>query len=530
MKITIDGRQVEVSPGATVLDAARKLGIDVPSLCFLEGCKPSTSCLACLVKVGNSGRLVPACGTQAVEGMEVDSETAEVHQIRRTALELLLSDHVGDCLAPCWFACPANMDIPLMLRQIHEGNLRDAIVTVKRDIALPAVLGRICPKPCEKGCRRKAADGPVAICELKRYVADVDMASGDSYRPECKPASGKRVAIVGGGPAGLAAAYYLARSGHAATIFEAQGELGGRLRHETTEDELPRDVLRREIALITDLGVEVRTGTLVGDEPSLKGLRTQFDAVLVACGATMQETLEAWGLKTTSRGVQVDRATFATNLEGVFAAGNAIRTKGLVIRSVADGKEAALTLHQFLTGQTVSGPEKPFSSRIGRLDEEEVREFLADASQAPRRDPSAPSGFRQEEAAEQAGRCLHCDCRALDTCKLKRYAELYRANANRYRSQRAPFRQSTQHSQVIYEPGKCIDCGLCIEIAANAQEPLGLTFIGRGFDVRVGVPFDRPLEEALRKVAAECVAACPTAALAMKTQTPQSELPIPGQR
>ncbi|MFH1268514.1 MAG: 2Fe-2S iron-sulfur cluster-binding protein, partial [Planctomycetota bacterium] len=86
MKITIDGRQVEVSPGATVLDAARKLGIDVPSLCFLEGCKPSTSCLACLVKVGNSGRLVPACGTQAVEGMEVDSETAEVHQVRRTAL------------------------------------------------------------------------------------------------------------------------------------------------------------------------------------------------------------------------------------------------------------------------------------------------------------------------------------------------------------------------------------------------------------------------------------------------------------
>jgi len=526
-RITIDGRTVEVPPGATILDAARKLGIDVPALCFLEGYRPSTSCLVCTVKILGENRLVPSCGTEAVDGMEIESETPEVHQVRRTALELLLSDHVGDCLAPCDFACPAHMDIPLMLRQIAEERLREAIATVKRDIALPAVLGRICPKPCEAGCRRRAADAPVAICLLKRYVADVDLASDDPYLPECEPPTGKGVAIIGGGPTGLAAAYYLMLKGHAATIFDDQPALGGRLRHETSEDELPRDVVDREIALITGLGAEVRLSTPVGEKPSLEDLTARFDAVLVACGASEKERFQRWGLKAAARGVQVNKETFETSLEGVFAAGNAIRTKGLVVRSVADGKEAAVAIDQYLAGRPVRGPGKRFSSRMGRLADDEVSEFLAGASRAPRRDPPPHDGFTRSEAVEQAGRCLHCDCRALETCKLKRYAEMYGADPNRYRVERAAFRQYTQHSLVIYEPGKCIDCGLCIEIAARAGEPLGLTFIGRGFDVRVGVPFNRPLEEALSKVAAECVAACPTAALALKEEGRQSEPPIP---
>ncbi|NQT11140.1 MAG: glutamate synthase, partial [Planctomycetes bacterium] len=242
-----------------------------------------------------------------------------------------------------------------------------------------------------------------------------------------------------------------------------------------------------------------------------------------------QETFERWGIKSTARGVQVDRETFATNLEGVFAAGSAIRTKGLVVRSVADGKEAAAAIDSYLAGRPVVGVKRPFSSRMGKLAEEELARFLAEASAAPRRDPSGTAGFGDSEAVEQADRCLRCDCRALESCKLKRYAARYGANPKRYHSQRAPFLQSTQHSLVIYEPGKCIKCGLCIEIAAEAQEPLGLTFIGRGFDVHVGVPFDRCLADALGKVAAECVAACPTAALALKEQTGQFKRPISGQ-
>ncbi len=285
-KITIDQHKVEVPPGATLLDAAQKLGIDVPVLWYLEGCKPSTSGLCCVMKLRWLNRLVPSCATVAVHGMEVESETDEVHDARRTALELLLSEHVGNCLGPCDLSCPAHMDIPLMLRQIVGQQLEDAVQTVKRDIALPAILGRICPRPCEKACRRRGADGPVAICKLKQFVADVDLASDDPYLPECEPDTGRKVAVVGGGPTGLASAYYLRRKGHAVSLFDNGDDLGGRLWRETTETELPRDVLRAEIGQIVRLGVDVHSGTSVGNEtsnqqPTLDSLATDFDAVLL---------------------------------------------------------------------------------------------------------------------------------------------------------------------------------------------------------------------------------------------------------
>ena len=527
-RITIDQREVEVPPGATILEAARKLGIDVPTLCYFEGFPPSTSCLVCMVKIKGNGRLVPSCATEAVEGMQIESETEEVHRVRRSALELLLSDHVGDCLAPCHFTCPAHMDIPMMLRQITSEDLGEAIVTVKQDIALPAILGRICPKPCEKGCRRAKADGAVAVCGLKRFVADVDLASGDPYLPECKPDSGKRVAVVGAGPAGLAAAWHLRQAGHACTVFDEAPRPGGRLWNETTEEELPRDVLEAEVDLILRLGVELKPNTPVGENPTLADLRKDFDAVLVACGAIAKDRIEQLGLKAAKRGIEVDRQTYQTGTPGVFAAGNAIRTKGLVVRSVADGKEAAVAIDQFLSGQPVTGSPMPFSTRIGRLEDDELADLVAAAGQAPRHEPEADTaaGFTQDEAAQQAGRCLHCDCRALAGCKLRRYAAQYGADPNRYRGQRARLVQDLQHSAVIYEPGKCINCELCIQIATAAGEPLGLTFVGRGFDVRVGVPFSRSLAEALSKVAAQCVAACPTAALSFKDDKPRSELPI----
>ena len=205
-KLTIDNREVEVPGGATILDAAEKLGIDIPTMCFMKGCQPSTSCMVCVVKVEGRAVLLPACGTLAEEGMRVVSDCEEVHEARKTALELLLSDHVGDCLGPCHVICPAEMNIPLMIRQIAAGQMRDAIETVKNDIALPAVLGRICPKPCERGCRRAAIDDAVSICLLKRYVADVDLESAKPYSPVCESKQNKRVAVIGAGPAGLAAA------------------------------------------------------------------------------------------------------------------------------------------------------------------------------------------------------------------------------------------------------------------------------------------------------------------------------------
>jgi NADPH-dependent glutamate synthase beta subunit-like oxidoreductase len=410
------------------------------------------------------------------------------------------------------------MDIPTMLRQIAAGELREAIATVKRDIALPATLGRICPAPCEKVCRRADHDGAVSICLLKRLAADADLASGDPYLPACKPSTGKRVAIVGAGPTGLSAAYYLRQLGHACTLVDESPTPGGRLLRETTETGLPREVLQAEIASITRLGIDLEMGRHVGADPALGDLRARFDAVLLACGATAGQQAQGWGLPVTHRGVEAKPRTHQTSVPAVFAAGNAIRGKVLVVRSVADGKEAATAIDQFLCGLPLTGCAELFSTKIGRMHGEEMTRFAAAATDTPRREPAGglTVGLTPAEGALQAGRCLHCDCRGLRSCKLRKYAALYHAHPRRFQGQRRKFVSDARHAEIVYEPGKCIDCGLCIQIAVAAGEPLGLTFVGRGFDVRVAVPLDRSLAEALTRAAADCVAACPTAALAWK--------------
>jgi len=514
-KLFIDNRQVQVDDGATILDAAKKLGIEIPTMCFKEGYEPSTSCMVCVVKVNDRPSLIPSCGTLAEEGMRVDTVCEQVQEARKAALELQLSDHVGDCLGPCHVICPAQMNIPLMIRQIASGKLRDAIITVKKDIALPAVLGRICPKPCERGCRRAALDEAVSICLLKRYVADVDLQSASPYIPDGKPSQGKRVAIVGAGPAGLAAAYYLQQAGLACTVFDDHEKPGGMLQYGVPEEELPRDVLDKEMALIEKLGVRFEGKTRIGDKVSLEQLQKDFNAVFVAVGADA----EPLGLQTGPNGIVADNRTYETNLPGVFAGGDAVRKRKLTVRAVADGKEAAVSIAQYLSGESVAGPVKPFNTRIGKIKDEEKETFAVCASRDSRVTVSqAGEGLTDEQARREAARCLHCDCRKADDCKLRQYAQHYEARPNRFKSERRSFVQRVQHPEVIYEPGKCIDCGLCIQTAAKAGEALGLAFVGRGFDVRVEVPFDHSLAEGLQHAAAQCVANCPTGALAFATK------------
>jgi len=542
-KLIIDDREVEVDSGATILDAANKLGIKIPTMCHLMGCKPSTSCMVCVVKVAHLDYLVPACGTRASDGMRVESNSQEVRQTRRAALELLLSDHVGDCMGPCQMTCPANMNIPLMIRQIASRQLRDAIATVKKDIALPAVLGRICPAPCERACRRAVYDQAVSICLLKRYVADVDLQSAEPYLPACKSMQNKRVAIVGAGPAGLAAAYYLQQSGFACTIFDEHEKPGGMLRYAVPKQKLPEDVLDKEIAAITKLGVDFQGQTRIGTILPLEDLRKDFDAVFVAVGKLSPGDARCLNLNQSADGIAINSVTYETNLKGVFAGGDAVRKRkdralhvpfspghrpgyprreagANAVRSVADGKEAAVSIGQYLSGQTVTGVTKPFNSHIGKLKDGEIEAFMACASSAPRMVPSQEDvGFTDTQAREESARCLHCDCRKADSCKLRQCAQEYEAKSSRYKAQRHSFAANFQHPDVIYEPGKCINCGLCIQIAAQAGEELGLTFVGRGFDIRVAVPFDHSMADALKHTASKCVAACPTGALAFKDNT-----------
>ena len=170
-------------------------------------------------------------------------------------------------------------------------------------------------------------------------------------------------------------------------------------------------------------------------------------------------------------------------------------------------------IDQVLTGRTLHGFGRPFSSRIMKPSSEELDEFLAGAGTAAREDPEPSDEFTSDEAAAQSDRCLACGCVGHGSCKLERYAVQYHADAGRFSGERRPFEVIGRESAVLFEPGKCIKCELCVKIAAGAQEPLGLSFVGRGFDVQLGVPFDGTMEEALGAVARQCVDACPTAAI-----------------
>lgn len=524
--IQIDGHAVALSPGQSVLDGARKLGINIPTLCYLEKCGPLTSCLACVVKI--NGKLVPSCGTKATPGMIVESETSEVHEARRTALELLFSDHVGDCLSPCHRLCPLGLNIPVMLRQIQAGKLDEAAVTVRDALPLPAVLGRLCHHPCEQGCRRATWDDPAAIREEERFVADWDYgfkddgqgACGDSRAPclpPCSAASGKSVVIIGTGPTGVAAAYQLLRDGHAVTLVDRHESAGGTLRRQVTEKDLPRRVLDAELEALTKLGAKFKLGLGLGPELTLDGLGLGFDAVLLAIGEISKTEGEALGLSMAPGGIKVNATTGQTDRAHVFAAGRAVKPVNHLVKAMAEGVAVAERISQFLRGEPVSGSTRPFSSIMGRLERAELKVFIQNAGAGASVSPcDACAGFNRSEAASEASRCLHCDCRSSGDCALQTYAQIYEVNASRYRQQRRSFEQFVQPGGIIFEPGKCIRCGICVKLTEMASEPLGLTFIGRGFDVRIAAPFSKTVEEGLQKVGAECVHHCPTGALAFR--------------
>lgn len=513
--LTIDGRSVQVDAGKTVLDAARKLGLSIPTLCFREGCRAETSCMVCVVRLKGAGKLIPSCATRAVEGMVVESETDEVKSARRIALDLLLSEHVGDCEAPCKRACPAHMDIPLMIRQIRRGELRQAIITIKRNIPLPAVLGRICAAPCEKACRRAVYDAPVSICLLKRFAADMDLTSPSVWLPARKAASGKKVAIVGAGPTGLSAAFYLLQEGHACKLFDDQAEPGGLLRHGIPEDRLPRHVLDNEIDVIRRLGAEFQMKTKIGHDVSLADLEKTFDAVVLTTGAGDAAHARDFGVEMSERGIKVAPGTFQTSKTRVFACGDAVQPARMVIRDVAQGKAVAVSVNQLLSGQLVTGIPGRFNSHIGKLKDGEMEEFLKEAERSPRHEPRAGlHGYSNEEAVREAGRCLHCDCRKEEHCRLRDASNACGATQQAYAGiERKHFQKIMQHADIVYEPGKCIKCGLCVQVTARTAKQFGLGFIGRGFDVQIAVPFNESLGKALEKDARRCVEVCPTGAL-----------------
>ncbi|MEN8202120.1 MAG: FAD-dependent oxidoreductase [Bacteroidota bacterium] len=517
VKLKIDNREVQAGKDEVLIEVIRGNGIEVPSMCYLKDARRFTSCMVCVVKDRKSGKIIPSCALKVEEDMDIISMDDEIREARKTALELLLSEHVGDCEAPCQVTCPAHMDIPLMNRLLAEGRFAEALKVVKKDIALPSVLGRICPAPCEGACRRKSIDEPLSICLLKRFAGDEDLESDSSWMPEKAPDSGKQLTVIGAGPAGLAAAYYLALRGHSCQVIDRNGLPGGSLVKEVDENVLAPEVLQKEIRLIADAGVNFSLNTEV-DAAMFKELSASSDAVLVAVGKG-QSGVSEWGLPMHARGIDADSTTYRVGDTGVFVVGSALKPSKLAIRVLGQGKEAAFSVDQYLRKEPVKGERKMFNSRFGKLLPAEYGEYLKESVEGKRLEPEKPgAGLSAQQVMEEAKRCLHCDCRDMHQCRLRIYSDAYIADQKRFRSdERLVCTKHDQHKQIIYEPSKCIKCGICVRITEKYKDDLGLTFIGRGFEVVVGVPFNETLGAGLKQAALEVADACPTGAISRKS-------------
>ncbi|MCC6367459.1 MAG: FAD-dependent oxidoreductase [Bryobacterales bacterium] len=256
----------------------------------------------------------------------------------------------------------------------------------------------------------------------------------------------------------------------------------------------------------------------------------ECSTVIAATGQSVERTLaEREGLRVTTWGIAADERTLATNIPGVFAGGDAVLGADLAVRAVAAGRIAA-SIRQYLLGEPVVGEPSQWGIAMHPVDELERAEIFRAIEKAARiRMPEIgheqrltgfaeiEKGLTEEDARREAYRCMSCGCRKADCCDLRGLAKEYQVDPYRFAGERRRFSQDNSHPEIIYEPGKCILCGVCVRIAGQAGEPLGLSIVGRGFEVAVAAPFGRPLAEGLRHTALRCAEACPSGALALRT-------------
>lgn len=669
IKININGVELLGTQGQTILQVARENNIYIPTLCFSEHFEPYASCGICLVEIEGMLRPLRACATAISPGMVIRTESKKIKNARKVALELILSDHRGDCRGPCVMACPANCDAQAYVALAANGMFRESLKLVKEFMPIPGCIGRVCPAPCEKDCRRGLLEGPVSIKYIKRLVADLDMESGDPYLPEVEPETGKKIAIVGSGPAGLTAAFFLRRKGHSVTVFESLPQTGGMLRYGIPEYRLPKKVVDWEISLIERLGVEFKTNMRLGEDFTINLLKKQgYDAIYVAIGAQSSKKMGLVGedlpgviggadflrsmflpkgvsigkrvavvgggnvamdaIRTSKRlgaektiviyrrtfeempaqalevheaieegvefhlltapikivgdgkvekivcqkmqlgkpdasgrcrpepipdafiefevdtviaaigqdvetenlkevvefnkynTIEIEKKTFATSLEGVFAGGDAVTGPDDAIVAIAAGKRAAFVIDRYVFGKSLNLPGN-FNSKIENI----TKETLASITQVPKTTMSALSpqtrvlsfdevelGISKEDAIKDGLRCLECGCMDAFECKLRQFSDDYCAQTSRIKGGMHEFEKST-HPFIIREQDKCILCGLCVKVCADVVGAEALGLVNRGFETYVGPSVDRPLAETTCISCGQCVSICPTGAL-----------------
>ncbi len=298
MSITleINGSEIVAEEGLTILEVAKRSEINIPTLCHAKGQNSDVPCGLCVVEIEGKDRLIRSCTTIAEDGMHIVTDSKELTKHRQDRLAVISSTHFGDCKAPCNLTCPGQLNVQGYIAHVAKGEYAEAVRLIMERNPFPFSVGRVCPRFCETRCRRILVDEPVSINHLKRFVADWCMANKVDLKIDREKMTGKRVAVIGGGPGGLTAAYYLAQKGHNVTIFEANPKLGGMLRYGIPDYKIPRHILDYETNLIMRMGISVRLNQKWGVDFNLQDIKDQgYDAILLATGAGVDQRLDVPG-------------------------------------------------------------------------------------------------------------------------------------------------------------------------------------------------------------------------------------------
>jgi len=680
IKIKINGKEIITEPNKTILEIVREKNLDtIPTLCHDKRLNPFGSCFLCVVEIKGIGKLVPSCATAASDGMEIITNSERITASRKTALELLMSNHYADCIGPCEDNCPSSVAAQNYIALISMGKNIEAVKVVKENNPMPLSIGRVCVRNCEDVCRRKIVDETVGINYLKRYAADID--AFEMWKPEVKEKKNKKIAVIGGGPAGLTCAYYLTAAGYSVTIYEKLPELGGMLKYGIPEYRLPKRILDKEIKWITDLGIDVKTNIEMGkdfsidtlfkegfssiflgvgahkastmrlkDEEKIEGIYKGIDylremqtgnlpklkgtAVIVGGGNTAIDAARnafRWGaekvkivyrrsikempahieeieaaqaegveilfltnptsiisednrltgikcvkmeLKTDENNsrprpvpiegsefdlncdyligaigqqvdtdfaknekdlkltkwntIVIDENTYETSIKGVFAGGDAVSGPWTAIAAIAQGKEAAEAIKGYLTTGEAKAKKKEFKS-LKHIFKDITKEELFFANNVPKVKMSelpaterkkcfdeVELGLAENQAKNEASRCLECGCSEYDECNLRIYADEYGVEVENYIGEINEYKPDFSHPFIVLDPNKCIECGRCVRTCSEKMDVSALGFVNRGLRSIVKPALELPLLETTCVSCGNCIDTCPTGAISEK--------------
>lgn len=345
--------------------------------------------------------------------VEPDLKGVPADQPRYVTLAREILDRCrGEGPPNCAARCPLEVDARGYVQLAKDGQFREALQTVREKLPFPGVLGYLCAHPCELHCKKVDEDDPIRIRDIKRFLAEWEPGEPE-HIVDCEPDNGRRVAVVGGGPAGLLAAHDLRRRGYGVTVFEKDDRIGGCLVSKIPPWRLPREVMERDLSIIEALGIEVRVGVDVGTDHSIDDLRSTYDSVLLLVGYAGARRMLCSGseINASSSGTfRIDPVTCETGIEGVFSGGDAVSGPATVVTAMALGRRAAESAHRYLAGSDLrEGRVPPVPPAILwdlDISEEERRSRV--------RQPVMLKPFNEamteDEVVEESKRCLDCEC------------------------------------------------------------------------------------------------------------------------